>query len=494
MFSISPALVGIFVVLLVLLVFVPWIFVRNYIKVPPNQVAVFTGRGKPKVVRGGARFRVPGLERVDIMSLEPFELNLRLSNALSEDGVPVNVEAKGMVRIGTADEDVQTAVQRFLTSELTDLKRQINEILEGSLRGIVATMTVENLNSNREALSLSVINEAGEALKKIGMEVDVLKIAAITDDNGYLHSLGKRRIAEVKRDAEIGTAQAERDSQIQSAKARQEGSVAQAEADTAIAAAEQQRDVKVAQLRAQTEAENAKANQAGPLAEALAKKGVGIANEEAEAARVQARVEVERQRAEQAKAALQADVIEPAEAEQKADIARAEGRRQADILSAEAEAEAARQRGSADADARKLAASALREEQQAEADGLSARLKAQADGERDLAEAFNSYSSAAAQIKNLPEILRAQVDATREAVRPLGEIGNISIIGSSDAVKGGLSSILGISPEAIAGVFEAFESRGVNITGILNGFGANQAQSMVAADGAGDDVKVFSES
>src|SRR5690349_23539956 len=127
-----------------LLVVVPLIYVKNYIKVPPNEVAVFTGRGQPKVVRGGARFRMPGIERVDIMTLEPFNVSINLMNALSNNGVPVNVEAVGLVRIGSADEAVQTAVQRFLTSDLDDLQRQINDILAGSLRGITATMTVDD--------------------------------------------------------------------------------------------------------------------------------------------------------------------------------------------------------------------------------------------------------------------------------------------------------------------------------------------------------------
>ena len=84
---------------ILILVVLPLVYVKNYIKVPPNEVAVFTGRGTPKVVRGGARFRMPGIERVDIMSLEPFNVSINLQNALSNNGVPVNVEAVGLVRI-----------------------------------------------------------------------------------------------------------------------------------------------------------------------------------------------------------------------------------------------------------------------------------------------------------------------------------------------------------------------------------------------------------
>ncbi|MGO4203108.1 SPFH domain-containing protein [Rhodococcus sp. TAF43] len=493
------------VVALVIFIGLPLVYVRNYIKVPPNEVAVFTGRGKPKVVRGGARFKIPGIERVDIMSLEPFNVSINLQNALSNDGVPVNVEAVGLVRIGSADEAVQTAVQRFLTSDLDELRRQINEILSGSLRGITATMTVEDLNSNRETLARSVVEEAGTDLARIGMEVDVLKIAGINDHNGYLESLGQRRIAEVKRDAAVGTANAERDAQIQSAKARQEGAVAQAEADTAIATANQARDVELAKLRARTEAENAEADQAGPLARATAEKAVRIALEQAEAARVEARIEVEQRRAEQAKAALEADVIAPAEAERQAAVARAEGEKQAAILKADANAEAARRSGAAQADSRKLAADAvraeqqaeadgikarlgaeaegrkvsadaLRAEQQAEADGLRARLEAEADGKRKVAEALNAYTPAAAQMLMLPDVLAALVEATEAAAKPVGDIDRISIVGSADGVSGSVGSILGISPSTIAGVIETLESSGIDITGILNSVGHHPQQ------------------
>ena len=453
---------------ILVLVVLPLIYVKNYIKVPPNEVAVFTGRGQPKVVRGGARFRVPGIERVDIMSLEPFNVSINLQNALSNNGVPVNVEAVGLVRIGSADEAVQTAVQRFLTSDLNELQRQINEILAGSLRGITATMTVEDLNSNRDTLARSVVEEAGTDLARIGMEVDVLKIAGISDANDYLKSLGQRRIAEVKRDATVGTAEAERDAQIQSAKARQEGAVAQAEADTAIATATQKRDVELARLRALTEAENAQADQAGPLANARAQKDVGIATEQAEAARVAARIEVEQRRSEQAQAALQADVIAPAEAQRQADIARAEGQRQSAILAAQAHAEAARQAGQAEADARKAAADALRVERQAEADGIKAKLVAEAAGKKEIAAALNTYSPEAARLQTLPDVLASVVKATEAAAMPLSEIERLTIIGGAGDTQDAVGGLLGVSPLAVAKIIEALKSSGIDLPAMLN--------------------------
>lgn len=470
---------------ILILIVLPLVYVKNYVKVPPNEVAVFTGRGQPKVVRGGARFRMPGIERVDIMSLEPFNVSINLQNALSNNGVPVNVEAVGLVRIGSADEAVQTAVQRFLTSDLDGLQHQINDILAGSLRGITATMTVEDLNSNRDTLARSVVEEAGADLARIGMEVDVLKIAGISDRNGYLESLGQRRIAEVKRDAAVGTAEAERDAQIRSAKARQEGAIAQAEADTAIATANQKRDVELARLRAQTEAENAQADQAGPLAHARAEKDVGIAIEQAQAARVQARIEVEQRRSEQAQAALQADVIAPAEAQRQADIARAEGQRQAAILGAQAQAEAARQAGQADADARKAAAEALRVERQAEADGIKAKLIAEAVGKKEIAAALNTYTAEAARLQTLPDVLASVVKATEAAAMPLAEIERLSIIGGPADAQDALGGLVGVSPLTVAKIVEALRASGIDLPAMLARAGTDGGPTAPVGTGPG---------
>lgn len=480
------------VVLLLLIFAAIQIYIRNYIKVPLNQVAVFTGRGTPKVIRGGARFQVPGLERVDMMSLEPFNVNIELKRALASGGVPINVEAVGLVRIGSTDEAIMTAVERFLTADAAALKMQINEILGGSLRGTVATMTVEELNGDREALARAVIAEVSADLARIGMEVDVLKVQNISDENGYLEALGQQRIAEVKRDAAIGTAEADRDATIKAAQARQQGSVAEALADTAIAEAEQNRDVAKANYQSKVDAERARTAQAGPLADAQAQKAVGIATEEAEAARVEARTVVESKRAAEAQARLQADVIAPAEAEKAAAIARAEGESSATVLQAKAQAERVKQQGQAEADARVAAASAFREEQMASADGTKAKLLAEAEGTRanllaeaegkaKIAEAFNSFTPGAARLQTLPDVLTAFANAVESASTQVGNIDRISIIGGSGEASGGIGSVLDATPLTISKVIEALEAAGVDIVSILNSFNADTETAPASA-------------
>lgn len=472
-------------VAIIVIVLLLGIFLKNYIKVPPNKVAVFTGRGKPKVVRGGARLMIPGFERVDYMELEPFNIKIDLKGSISHEGVPVNVEAVGLVRYGSSDEMIQTAIQRFLTTNREALHQQLNEILSGNLRGIVAKMTVEQLNSDREGLAKAVIDEAGTALGKIGIEVDALTIQTISDSNGYLESLGQKRISEVKKDADIGKAIAERETRVQQATSSRESEVAEAEAATAIAEAIRNKDLKLASYSSEVEAEKARAEQAGPLAAAEARKAVLVAEQVAEAARVEANTEVERRRAEQEQQRLQADVIAPAEAQRQASILAAEGERQSQMLKAEADAATARQKGQGDADARKLVAEATQAEGEAAAASLLARLLAEAEGQGKLAESLNLFTPEAVRMQLMPAILKSLVESVDAAAKPLGAIDRVTLIGGTggngEASKGGLfGSLTNNSSELIERVMTGFKDNGVDIGALLSGKITPQALAAIS--------------
>lgn len=483
------------------------LFVRNYIKVPTDQVAVFTGRGEPKVVRGGGRLRIPGLERVDYMSLQPISVNISTTGAISKDGVPVTVDAVGWVRIGSEDSSVRTAMERFPNMDPNTLSRDLNNILAGSLRGIVAKMTVEDLNGNREALAQSIMDEAGSALEKVGLSIDNLTIQDISDQVGYLKALGRKRTAEVLRDAEIGEAEATRDSRIRSAAAKQQGEIAQAQADTEIANARKAYDLQVASNKAETDAAQAKASQAGPLADATARKDVLVADEQANAAQVEARTRVEELRAAQQEQKLVADTIKPAEAEARASVLRAEGEREAAVKTAEGQAAATRATGAAQADSRKALAAADQAERVARAEGEKAGLLATAEGKKadllataegerqlllaraegqaKLADALNTFSEAAAQLQMLPEILRAMVDQTAAAAKPVGEIDKITVISSGNGdVTGGIQNIV---PETLMKTVAMLESQGIDVASMVAGFGKKQPQVVAPQVPSSDD-------
>ena len=263
------------------------LFARNYIKVPPSMVAIFYGRKHTlvdekgnratvgfRVVRGGAALRVPVLERVEYLSLNIISIPLKISRAYTKEGVPVTVEAVANVKIAGDDMSLRSAAERFLGMGTDKIKEVIFQTLEGHLRAILGTLTVEEINADRQAFAQKMTDEAALDLKKMGVNIDILTIQQISDEQGYLDALGKKRTAEVKRDAVVGEAQAQRDALIKSALADQEGRTKRYEADIAIAQSLRDKETKQAEFDAVVKSKKAESEQAGPLATAIARQRV----------------------------------------------------------------------------------------------------------------------------------------------------------------------------------------------------------------------------
>ncbi len=269
------------VVLLSVLIAV-WLFSRNYIKVSPNAAAVFSGRKRKlsdgrvvgyRIVRGGAALRVPLLEKVEYLSLNLLTIPLEIRRAYTVKGVPVSVKAVANVKIKSDDVSLQAAAERFLGMSLPEVQKVIFQTLEGHLRAILGTLTVEEINNDRQSFAQKLTSEAAADLERMGIGVDVLIIQEISDEEGYLDALGKRRTAEVKRDAQIGEAEATRDSKIQSSLAMQEGEKVKLDTDANISLAHRDLEVKKAQYQSEVERERATAEQAGPLSGAKGETG-----------------------------------------------------------------------------------------------------------------------------------------------------------------------------------------------------------------------------
>ena len=265
---------------LIALVVAPYLISRNYLKVSPNVVAVLSGRKRKlpdgrvvgyRMVRGGAALRIPVLEKVEYLHLNVMTIPLEIKRAYTLKGVPVSVKAVANVKIRGDETSLQAAAERFLGMTHDQVQKVIFQTLEGHLRSILGTLTVEEVNSDRQSFAQKLTSEAAADLEKMGLGVDVLTIQEISDEEEYLNALGKRRTAEVKRDATIGEAEAHRDAKIKSAQAMQEGEQAKFLADAEIAQAQRDFMIRQAQYQAEIETQKARAEQAGPLSEATAR-------------------------------------------------------------------------------------------------------------------------------------------------------------------------------------------------------------------------------
>ncbi|HEX5082770.1 MAG TPA: SPFH domain-containing protein [Blastocatellia bacterium] len=173
-----------------------------------------------------------------------------------------------------------------------EVQRVIFQTLEGHLRSILGTLTVEEINNDRQSFAQKLTSEAAVDLERMGIGVDVLTIQEISDEEGYLDALGKRRTAEVKRDAQIGESEAMRDSKIKASVAMQEGEKVKLESEANIAESQRSMEVKKAQYLAEIERERATAEQAGPLASARARQAVVVEEIRVDKARTQEQIAV----------------------------------------------------------------------------------------------------------------------------------------------------------------------------------------------------------
>jgi flotillin len=297
----------------------------------PNEVIVLSGRKRKladgssvgyRLIRGGRAMRVPLIEKAARMSLETIPLDLSVMNAYSKGGIPLKVEAIANIKVDSSEPTFGNAVERFLGKTMTEIHEIAKDTLEGNLRGVLATLTPEEVNDDRLKFAGSLIEEADNDLKALGLQLDTLKIQNVSDDAGYLDSIGRRKTAEVlsqarqaeaerKSEAEQSEAEAERQAEIAQAIAKKEIQSAQIEAD---------RSVNVNRARAQQDVEVE--NNLLRIKKAELEREAIIKEKQAEVAGEKARVvfqqEVEQERIELQKKRLSADVIEPARAKKEA--------------------------------------------------------------------------------------------------------------------------------------------------------------------------------
>jgi len=410
-------------------------------KVGPNEVLVISGRGEGRrdlagaesnfrIVTGGRSFVWPILERVDMLSLEIMTIDITTPDVPTVQGVPVTVDGVAQVKIGSDENSIRTASIQFLSKTQSEIQHVAHETLAGHLRAILGTLTVEQLYRDREAFAQKVQEVSGDDMASMGLEIVSFVIKDISDEEGYLEALGRPRIAQVKRDAAIGEAEAERDATIESAKARQEGESAKFVAETKIAESQKNYEVEKAAFEAETNRKRAEAELAYTLQQNITNQEVKAEEVEVEVAAKKKQIEVQHQEALRKEQELDALVRKPAEAEQYQIKALAEAQQFKLQAEATGEAEAIRRRGEAEADA-------ARARGLAEAEVIRKTGLAEAEATLKKADAWKEYTQAAILqqlLDRLPEIAAA-------VAQPLAQTDRIVIINSGgDNGNGGIGA------------------------------------------------------
>ncbi len=366
-----------------------------------GQAMAVSGDKGVKVVVGGGTFVRPLLDRVGHLKLTARQINVQLSDAVTSQGIKVQVQGVATFKIGRDVESLRNAAERFLDAKAEQVDSIVKNVLEGSLRSIVGTLTIEELIRDRQKLLQQVQDAAKGDLATSGLQIDAFTIQSFSDESNYIGLLGQQNLATVERDARMARASAD-----------QTAAVREAEAQQVKINASRDVSLREAETKTQVAAAQARADQAGPLAQAEAQQEV-----------VRRQTELAQLEADRKEKELLSSPVKPAAAEAQAVIARAEGAKRARIASAEADAETTRLEGGAEAQI-------VLTKGEAEAKALAMR-----------AEAYKQFNEAAI----IQTVLSALPDIVRAASEPMGHINSLTVMsadGASDLVKNATRAVV----------------------------------------------------
>ncbi len=389
-------------------------FASRYKKCPSDRILVVYGKvssGKSAhCLHGGAAFIWPIIQDYQFLDLTPMPIEINLQGALSKQNIRVNTPSTFTVGVSTEPGVMENAAERMLGLQLTEIKELAKDIIFGQMRVVIATMNIEEINSDRDKLIANIATGVEVELKKVGLRLINVNIQDVTDVSGYIDALGQEAASKAINEARIKVAQADRDGQIGASEAQRDQRIQVANANAEATKGENIAGVDIANSNADRRSKEAEAERIATAAEKVAS---ARALEEAYASEQKA----EAQRAERDKATQYANVVVPAE------IAR-------DRLLVEAEAQAEQtrrtQKGTADGQrsVKQAEADGLLFVKKAEAEGLKARLLAEADGAqailtkkaagfRDLIETCGGASGAQNMLitEQLPNLVHEQVNA-----------------------------------------------------------------------------------
>ena len=396
----TPAII--FLIVAVALVFVSlilWIFSR-YKKCPSDKIMVVYGSiGKnkdgtnrsAKCIHGGASFVIPVFQSYEFLDLTPISIQVDLKNALSRQNIRIDVPSRFTVGISTEPGVMQNAAERLLGLQLSEIQELSRDIIFGQLRLIIATMDIEEINTDRDKFLAAVSSNVETELKKIGLRLINVNVTDISDESGYIVALGKEAAAKAINDAKRSVAEQDRDGSIGEANARMDERIKVSEADSVAIQGENDAKMKIAMSEAALKEKQAEALRIATAAEKIQ---AAKALEES----YSAEREAEEARRAKEQATLEADLIVQTEAK----------KRQIE-LEAEAEAEKIRRKAQGEADA-------IFAKMQAQARGAEEILKKQAAGFAEIVKSANGDADAALKLliaDKLEELMRVQVDAIK---------------------------------------------------------------------------------
>ena len=434
----------------------------SYIKCPPDMVYIISGLKKePRMITGRATLKIPFFERVDKLTLELIQIDVKAQKVPTADFINVDVDAVANVRIPNTENLIQVAARHFLNQGTRYIADNVQQVLEGNMREIIGQMALIDLVNNKQLFSQKIQENAKDDINNIGLEIVNLNVQSCTDENDAINDLGIDNLVKIQKTAKIARAQAEKEIKIAEAQADEEGAKARSAADAKIAEQQKELKLKKASFKIEQDKKNAEADAAYKIQEAEQLKTINEANVMAEIAKAEKMTELKEREVTLKEKELDALVRKQADAEKYAVETKAQAEKAVLIQQAEANAEAA-----------KLEAEGIKAKLEAEAAGKKAILLAEAEGvkAKALAEAEGIERKAEAQKKmgeaSIVEMICAALpQIAKEISAPLNNIDSITMYGdqTSTLIENGTQNI-----DKVLNI--AKDSLGLDLKSLLAGF------------------------
>ena len=416
------------------------LFLMGYVKAPPDQAYIISGlKRESRILIGRAGIKIPFFERLDKLYLGQMTVDIKTEQSVpTNDFINVNVDAVAKVRISPTPEGIKLAAKNFLNKRSDAITVDLQDSLQGNMREIIGTLSLKEINTDRDSFSDQVMSKASKDMDKLGIEILSCNIQNVTDENGLIRDLGADNTSLIKKNAAIAKAQADRDVAIAQAEADKAANEARVAADTEIAQKNNELAIRQSELKISADTKQAEADAAYEIQKQAQQKSIETTTVNAQIARAEREAELKRQEVEVTRQKLDADIRAQADAERY----RREQEAQADLFRRQKDAEALRYEQEQAAEAQKIAAEAAkyaREQEaagiaavgKAEAEAIEARALAEAEGIDRKAEAMKKYGEAAI----VEMVMQALPEIAKNVAEPLSRVDRITMYGEGNSAR-----------------------------------------------------------
>lgn len=404
------------------------LLVMGYLKAPPDTAYIISGPGRRRILIGRAGWRIPFLERVDKLSLNVMQVDVKTSEAVpTNEFINVLVDGVANVKVSSDPELLRRAAESLLGMKREQMISMITQVLEGNMREIVGSVGLKEMVQDRQGVAKKITENVVPDMQKLGIEVVNFNIQNFKDNAGTIENMGIDNVEQIRKNAQIAKANAQRDIAIATSQAQQEANAVKVEAEKAISEQNMQLAVQQGDMKVKADTKRAEADAAYSIQQENQRKTIEVTRANADIARREKEAELAEKEIALMERKLDAEVRKQADAMKY----KAEKEAEADLIRRQREAEAQKYEALQQAEARKAEAEAVRFAMEQEAEGIRAKGLAEAEAIEKKAEAQKRMGEASVidmYLQALPEIVK-------NAAAPLAQTDKIVMYGDGNATK-----------------------------------------------------------